>query len=335
MPTLRLSIGTKFIALAVAMLLACLGCIGLAADYVLRDRLTESGARDLGVKADALIALLAQTGEPAIRDGKLVFGETVVDGNDGLVDRLSTLFGGAAVGIFNGDVRVATSIKKPDGSRQVGLHMVPGVGRDAVYGRGEPYTGLTDVAGVTFFSAIRPVRDASGRIIGSVAMGNPLARTMEAADAVFVRCVEVSLPLIALAAGLMWWFTLRLVQPLVRLTGRMTAIAAGDLDAPVAMTERTDEIGAIARAVAVFRDGLSERKQLVQEQERLAKAAEAERREALHRMADGFDREVGGLVGQISGATAALETSARTMSDTAAGTHQQAGRRQSGCRGGR
>jgi hypothetical protein len=49
----------------------------------------------------------------------------VVDGNDPLVDGLSSLFRGAGVAVFDGDVRAATSTKNPDSSRAVGLKMDP------------------------------------------------------------------------------------------------------------------------------------------------------------------------------------------------------------------
>ena len=61
------------------------------------------------MEVDLLDKVLLAKGVPAIQDGHLVIGTTVVDGNDALVDELSSLLGGAGVGIFNGDVRVATS----------------------------------------------------------------------------------------------------------------------------------------------------------------------------------------------------------------------------------
>ena len=318
------SIGTKFIVMAMAMLLGCLSLVGVTAERTLRAALTQAGAHDLGVKAGLLEALLREKGAPAVRDGKLVFGTTVADGNDALVDQLSGLFDRAAVGIFRDDTRVATTVVKPDGSRLVGVKMAAGPWHDTVYGPGLPYTGLSDVGGVPFFSSFRPIRDGSGQVIGAVALGSPLAAATGAIDAIIWRFGLVAAPVVLVALGAMFWFTRRMTGPLVRLTGQMTKIADGDLDVAITHGDRTDEIGAIARVVELFRDGLIERKRLVAEQEDLTAGAERDRRAALRQMADNFDQDVGSLVGLISAATAQMEATARSMTGTAGQTHVQA-----------
>ncbi|MEI6986846.1 MAG: ATP-binding protein [Rhodospirillaceae bacterium] len=54
----------------------------------------------------------------------------------------------------------------------------------------------------------------------------------------------------------------RVVRPLVGMTGAMSAVAGGDLDHEVPSTERRDEIGALAKALARFRDNSRQLKQL-------------------------------------------------------------------------
>lgn len=53
--------------------------------------------------------------------------------------------------------------------------------------------------------------------------------------------------------GALWMLSRLVVSPINRLTGKMTRLADGDLDVDINGLERGDEIGAIARALEVFR----------------------------------------------------------------------------------
>ncbi len=53
--------------------------------------------------------------------------------------------------------------------------------------------------------------------------------------------------------GTLWMLSRLVVSPINRLTGKMTRLADGDLDVDINGLERGDEIGAIARALEVFR----------------------------------------------------------------------------------
>jgi methyl-accepting chemotaxis protein len=320
----RWSIGTKFLTISIGILVACLMIVGGVTDHVLRDRLMESGRNQIGVKIGILAQFMLDKGEPAIRDGKLTFGTTVVDNNDALADDVATLFS-AGPGFFNGEIRVATTAIKADGSRAVGMKLPPGDARDAVFGRGEKYVGLVMVSGTPFFSALWPIKNASGQMIGAMALGTPLKSVNDTMDAILWQASLACLPILAVAAGLVFLFTRRLTGPLKRLTGQMGSIAGGKLDMTVTMVARHDELGSMAQAVEVFREGMIERKRMVEEHEKIAAQAEIERRAALHRMADGFDREVGGLVGTISSASAQMEVTAGSMSGSAGQTQEQAG----------
>jgi methyl-accepting chemotaxis protein len=324
MRIIRWSIGAKLLVLAIGVLVGCLGVVGGIADHVLQQRLTDSQAKALNVRLDLLDRLILDQGAPAIRDGRLVIGTTVMDGNNALLDELSSVAGGVSIGVFNGDVRVATTVKKPDGSRATGLKLEPAV-RDMVYGRGERYTGHLDIAGTPYSVAIVPVRDSGGRVIAALANGMSLADRDATIAATFQSCALASLPVVAMAVGLVLLFTRRITRPLARLTAQMAEIAGGKLDTVIAMAGRGDELGAIAQAVEVFRSGMIERNRLVAEQQDAATRTEAERRASLLRLADGFDEEVSGLVGVISTAASQMETTAGAMSGSAEQTNRQAG----------
>ncbi len=113
------------------------------------------------------------------------------------------------------------------------------------------------------------------------------------------------------------------VGPLRGMTGSMHRLAAGDLGTPVPFAERRDEIGAMAGAVQVFKDGLIGAKAL-EEETRIARAsAEEQRKAGMRQMADAFEAAVGSIVGQVSAAAIALQATAQTMTATATQTAAQ------------
>ncbi|WP_395015473.1 methyl-accepting chemotaxis protein [Dongia sp.] len=111
--------------------------------------------------------------------------------------------------------------------------------------------------------------------------------------------------------------------PLRRIIEVMQALTSGDLTVAVAGTERKDEVGAVARAVAVFKDGLAETARLRQEQEAAKQRGEAERREAMLALASRFEQTVGGVVNDVTSSAQQLQVTAQSMTATAEETSRQ------------
>ena len=110
-----------------------------------------------------------------------------------------------------------------------------------------------------------------------------------------------------------------------RLTKAMERLAKGDLAVAVPCVERRDEIGAMAVAVQVFKGNMAETERLRTEQEDLKRQAAEQQKAALNRMADGFESKIGHLVGVLSKSSAALESTAQSMTGTADDSKRQAG----------
>ncbi|HTW68917.1 MAG TPA: methyl-accepting chemotaxis protein [Acetobacteraceae bacterium] len=93
----------------------------------------------------------------------------------------------------------------------------------------------------------------------------------------------------------------------------MVRLSQGDLEAEIPGTGRRDEVGAMAKAVVIFKNGLMETERLRNEQEELKRQAAADQRTALLRMATDFESKVGRLVDMLSSASTELEATARSM----------------------
>jgi methyl-accepting chemotaxis protein len=124
--------------------------------------------------------------------------------------------------------------------------------------------------------------------------------------------------LVLLVTLLVTWLINRDISgALGRLKSAMEVLAHGELAAAVPDTGRHDEIGGMARTLGVFRDSMAETRQLRAAQEADREQAEAAQKQALHRMAEGFESQIGLLVGTLSARSSELETTAQTMSETA------------------
>jgi methyl-accepting chemotaxis protein len=148
-------------------------------------------------------------------------------------------------------------------------------------------------------------------------------------DATFWRMTRSAATVIAtlmlLSLGIAWAVGRSVLKPLSRLETRMAALSGGELDTPVAGTDRRDELGAMARAVLVFKDRMVRANQLATEQEQERQSAEAAKRTALVQMADTIEAETGTALRQIGARTTAMAATADSMSASAARTGTSAG----------
>jgi methyl-accepting chemotaxis protein len=109
---------------------------------------------------------------PALRAGN-----TLLTGNNPACDHISSISGALCVIMArNGDefIRVSTTLKKPDGSRNVGTLLK----KDAIHAallRGEDFLSVIFLQGKTIMAFYHPLKDAQQNVIGAVAAGFDLS----------------------------------------------------------------------------------------------------------------------------------------------------------------
>jgi methyl-accepting chemotaxis protein len=114
-------------------------------------------------------------------------------------------------------------------------------------------------------------------------------------------------------------------QPIARLNGAMDQMAKGNLDIEVPGTGRGDEIGDMAKTIAIIRQNAANDALAKQEEAKREEVARAGRRKAnMQKLADEFERAVGNIVGTVSSAATELEASAGTLTRSAATTQKLA-----------
>jgi PAS domain S-box-containing protein len=165
-----MKITTKFLYIDVFLVVVALA---VATVTFLAEIRTSSHARALKEQDQHLKTfwkLLHEKGEDIrTRDGKLMFGDYVVNNNNELPDHIRDIFGSTAT-IFMGDTRVSTNVLMPDGSRALGTRL-EGPAYDAIFKQGRPYRGEALILGIPYLTAYDPLKNGQGDIIGALYVG--------------------------------------------------------------------------------------------------------------------------------------------------------------------
>jgi methyl-accepting chemotaxis protein len=139
------------------------------------------------------------------------------------------------------------------------------------------------------------------------------------------RLAGFGLVILIIMGGLVMALNRNISGSLTRLSAKMQSVVAGDLSVTIDEASRSDEIGQMAKSLEVFKDNALAVRRLQGEQGEQARKAEAEKRQALHAMAEGFEGRVGGVVDTVSQAARAMQDTAKQISTSVSGTQQQAG----------
>ncbi len=240
------------------------------------------------------------------------------------VDRVESVTGGTAT-VFTGEVRSATTVRKPDGGRAVGTRLAPGPVHDTVLGLGKTYRGEADILGTSYLTLYEPLLGTDGHATGIVYVGLKRADVLAGLDRMMWQAALVGGGMILAAMVLLRLAIRRTLRPLDGLGTAMTRLADGDVTVAVPGLDRRDEVGRMAAAVQVFKDSLIRNRHLEQEGAGARAAAEIERRHALDAMADGFEQAVGGVVGMVASSATELQVTAEAMAATARQTASRSG----------
>jgi len=159
--------------------------LALTADCLVQSpaRVFAGPAEDVQAAMQLLKSKAATLGAPNVKGeeavaGKTVpalhFGATKMNNNFVLVDEVQKEAGGTAtIFVKSGDefVRVATNVKKDDGSRAIGTILDPKGKAIAAIAKGESYFGEADILGKPYVTGYEPIRDASSNVIGVYYVG--------------------------------------------------------------------------------------------------------------------------------------------------------------------
>ncbi len=206
-----------------------------------------------------LAAYLQPLGSTWSRQGdQLLLDGKPVAGRDDIVDAAAQTIDGVAT-IFSYDVRVATSVRTPDGSRAVGTHLADMAVRDAVLRDGRTYNGLAMVVGHPYFAIYVPIRDQASQVIGILVTAIPTAGLEATTANIIWQGIVAGIVVVGLFILTLAWLLTTTLRPLNALASATRIIAGGGLGMDIPGIDRHDQIGAVAASVEVFREAALEK----------------------------------------------------------------------------
>jgi methyl-accepting chemotaxis protein len=190
--------------------------------------------------------------------------------------------------------------------------------------RNEVYQSLVDGEGprTTSRTWIQESNPALEGLIGVANTAVDLAQTAAERISAVARqhfWYQTVLVLAAVLIGFLGLFKIRrnVIAPIVTLTVAMRHLAAGDTGTEIPNTTRRDELGAMARAVEIFKQAAIENARLHVEQDQITARTKAARQTAAAQLTKAFDAKVGKLVQSLKTSASDMEETARSMSETA------------------
>ena len=254
---------------------------------------------------------------PLIKGDKLLgvvdigapFGKT-------FVQTMKSRFGvDVAIHQIGGDAvkTLASTIDSPQPSREL-MQRVLG---------GETVIQSAEIAGRPVAMTLGPIKSFSGDPIAVVEIVRDASAYRDLARSSATWLAGGALAAVIIAGLIAAWLGRGMAKPILALEGAMRQMIAGRHDITIPGAKRSDEIGSMARALDVFKDGLVETANLRISQEQQRIAAENERRSTLHALASRFESGVGGVVESVGTAAAELRVTAESMASIAAdATHK-------------
>lgn len=181
--------------------------------------------------------------------------------NEFQVDYFAKLTGNN-VTFFEGATRVATSFKDSSGKRMIGTDASDAV-QEEVLKKGETYTGMAEVAGKNYLAAYKPLKNASGEIVGMLYMGIP-TESLEALQSQFVYTMVGVVVVMLLIFGVVISIAAKKgVAPIRKVEETLEMMADGDLTVPDVQIDGTDEIASLANSMNKTKDKLRKLLQVI------------------------------------------------------------------------
>ena len=178
---------------------------------------------------------------------------------------------------------------------------------DALNAAAKAYAAANDKAGAYF----QEVHSASSKDLDrQIAFSNQLY-------------IGLGLLSVIVGSAVAWLVGASIVRPVRRITETMQKISAGNYGVQVPALSNGDEIGDMARTVEVFRENLQTAEIYKVEQEQAKAQADTTRREGMLKLADRFEKSVGGIVSLVASAAIEMQASAEQLSSSARETSAQ------------
>ncbi len=312
---LRLKLRTRLVLIVLGLISLAAAAVGGSAIYILEDEIAAQVIERQNASLRTAAVLLRKTVPEtqftitkAGRVTKLTLPEIPDFPDHSMIDEIGSVTGETAT-VFewedeNRDFwRRTTNIIKDDGSRAVGTQLGQN-GRVYPYMmRGETYLGEATILGKDYYTIYEPIRNPKGDTIGILYAGVLKSNVRAAASNIVTGILVATVLSLLVCAGIALLLVRGSIRPMLQLTEQMIQVSKGNTKNAVPYTDRSDELGDMARALDVFRENAEENAGLVAQQAERQAKSEEEKRDFIKGIAKQFREKVGGIIqslGEVS-----------------------------------
>jgi methyl-accepting chemotaxis protein len=257
-------------------------------------------------------------------DALNVFATTpIIEGNDllGLID-IGAPFGKTFVDTMKARFGVDVAIHQLDGQTDKVLASTLGARKvdAAKLSRalaGEVVIQRGDLDGRPIATSLGAIKNFSGQPVAVFEIVRDATAYRDLSRSSLTWFALATAGALLLAGAIAVWLGRGMAKPIRALETAMRDITSGKYEIVVPGAVRKDEIGSMARAVEVFKDGLIESSRLRAAQEQQQATAGFERRSMMDALATRFESSVGSVVEAVGSAADELRTTAQSMANTA------------------
>lgn len=232
------------------------GLMGIYASYSMSDKVMETAQQkltsDLALGREIIDNYYP--GDWQLKNGLLYKGDTLMEGNYPIIDRIGELTGNT-VTIFKDDTRVTTNVTQ-DGQRMINTKVSDEVAQ-VVLKEGKTFLGKAQVVGTWNECAYEPIKDKRGEIIGIWYVGVPATPYESMINKFRLNMISYSIIgiLIALCAAFLIAYTVH--APLRRIGLAINKASEGDLTQTIPSLAN-DEVGRLANRTNKMIEKMSE-----------------------------------------------------------------------------
>jgi two-component system NtrC family sensor kinase len=253
-------------------------------------------------EADLTSGLVLKAVAPILDEDRavlgLLYGGILLNQNFEIVDKIKqTVFQGVqyqgrdigTATMFLDDVRIATNVKNPDGTRAIGTRVSSDV-YEQVIRHGRPWIGRAYVVNNWYITAYEPIVGVGNRILGILYVGVLEQKYLDIRRRTVAGFLGIMLAGAALAMVLSTAVTRRVSHSVRRLVTAARDVAGGNLNATVDI-RTNDELAGLADTFNAMANSLRERDERLKEFAR-KKIMESERLAVVGQLAAGVAHEL-------------------------------------------
>ncbi|NVK33221.1 MAG: methyl-accepting chemotaxis protein [Rhodobacteraceae bacterium] len=210
--------------------------------------------------------------------------------------------------------RKTTNIIKPDGKRAVGTPLGKNGAVYPVVTAGDTFQGQATILGKDYFTIYKPIFSSSGDIIGILYAGVEKAAIVANVSELMSKFTMLALPVIIVAVLLSIFMVTRLLRPVSELAAVTEHIANDELDQEIKFTDRDDQIGQMAKAIATLKQKAYERMDFARQQTE-TDARTVQRQSRVDELITGFRSTVADVLSKVGETAQSLDQTAHSLTD--------------------